>query len=79
MDYSVITEIAEFFEYELGYEIPPRTPFVGRSFTRRARASTPTAFKDEEIYNIFDTAKILNACRRGRGPRIPGWPASRTG
>lgn len=61
MDFTVITEIAEFFEYELGYEIPPRTPFVGRNFnTTRAGIHADGLLKDEEIYNIFDTEKILN-------------------
>jgi len=61
MDFTVITEIAEYFEYELGYEIPPRTPFVGRNFnTTRAGIHADGLLKDEEIYNIFDTAKILN-------------------
>jgi len=26
MDTTVITEIAEYYEKELGYQIPPRTP-----------------------------------------------------
>ena len=37
MDLTAITEIAEFFERELGYDIPPRTPFVGRNFQRHPR------------------------------------------
>ena len=61
MDLSVITEIAEYFERECDYEIPPRTPFVGRSFNAtRAGIHADGMLKDEEIYNIFDTAKILN-------------------
>ncbi len=61
MDLSVITEIAEFFEMDLGYEIPPRTPFVGRYFNAtRAGIHADGLLKDEEIYNIFDTAAILN-------------------
>ena len=61
MDLSVITEIAEFFEDELQLEIPPRTPFVGRYFNAtRAGIHADGLLKDEEIYNIFDTAKILN-------------------
>lgn len=61
MDLSVITEIAEFFENEIGYEIPPRTPFVGRYFNAtRAGIHADGLLKDEEIYNIFDTTKILN-------------------
>jgi len=61
MDLSVITEIAEYFENEIGYEIPPRTPFVGRYFNAtRAGIHADGLLKDEEIYNIFDTTKILN-------------------
>ena len=61
MDLSVITEIAEYFEDELKYEIPPRTPFVGRSFNAtRAGIHADGMLKDEEIYNIFNTDKILN-------------------
>jgi len=61
MDLSTITEIAEYFEDELKLEIPPRTPFVGRYFNAtRAGIHADGLLKDEEIYNIFDTAKILN-------------------
>lgn len=61
MDLSVITEIAEYFEDDLKFEIPPRTPFVGRYFNAtRAGIHADGLLKDEEIYNIFDTAKILN-------------------
>ena len=61
MDLSVITDIARYFESEIGYEIPPRTPFVGRNFNvTRAGIHADGLLKDEEIYNIFNTAKILN-------------------
>ncbi|MDK2811309.1 MAG: citrate (Re)-synthase [Petroclostridium sp.] len=61
MDISVITEIAEYFEKEIGYEIPPMTPFVGKNFNvTRAGIHADGLLKDEEIYNIFDTAKLLN-------------------
>ncbi len=61
MDLSVITEIARYFEEEIGYEIPPQTPFVGRNFNvTRAGIHADGLLKDEEIYNIFDTAAILN-------------------
>ena len=60
MDPSAITEIADYFEREVGYEIPPMTPFVGRSFnTTRAGIHADGLMKDEEIYNIFNTEKIL--------------------
>jgi isopropylmalate/homocitrate/citramalate synthase len=61
MDTTVITEIAEYFEKELGCEIPPRTPFVGRDFNiTRAGIHADGLMKDEEIYNIFNTEKLLN-------------------
>ena len=60
MDLSVITDIAHYFEDEIGYEIPARTPFVGRNFNvTRAGIHADGLLKDEEIYNIFDTTKIL--------------------
>ena len=61
MDASVITEIAEYYSEHLNYKIPPQTPFVGRNFNvTRAGIHADGLLKDEEIYNIFDTAKILN-------------------
>ena len=66
MDLSVTTEIAEYFEREMGYVIPPRTPFVGRSFNlTKAGIHADGMLKDQEIYNIFDTEKIL-----GRPPLV---------
>ncbi|MCL2671882.1 MAG: 2-isopropylmalate synthase [Clostridiales bacterium] len=61
MDLSAITEIAEYFEQEIGYEIPPRTPFVGKDFNvTRAGIHADGLLKDEEIYNIFNTARLLH-------------------
>lgn len=61
MDTTAITEIAEFFQKEIGYNIPPMTPFVGESFNvTRAGIHADGMMKDQEIYNIFDTEKILN-------------------
>ena len=61
MDPTVITEIAEYFSREMGYEIPPMTPFVGESFnTTRAGIHADGLMKDQEIYNIFNTEKLLN-------------------
>ena len=61
MDFTVITEIAKYFEEVIGYEIPPRTPFVGKYFnSTRAGIHADGLLKDEEIYNIFNTQKILN-------------------
>ncbi len=61
MDPTVITEIAEYFQKEIGYAIPPMTPFVGRSFnSTRAGIHADGLMKDAEIYTIFDTEKLLN-------------------
>ena len=61
MDTRVITEIAEYFEKNMGYEIPGMTPFVGRYFNQtRAGIHADGLMKDEEIYNIFDTKALLN-------------------
>ena len=61
MDTTVITEIADYFERELNYRIPPMTPFVGSAFNlTRAGVHADGIMKDTEIYNIFDTEKILN-------------------
>ena len=66
MDTTAITEIAAYFEKELGYTIPPMTPFVGKNFNvTRAGIHADGLLKNEEIYNIFDTGKLLN-----RPPRI---------
>ena len=61
MDPTVITEIARFFKEKMGYDIPPMTPFVGNNFNlTRAGIHADGLMKDEEIYNIFNTKKILN-------------------
>ena len=60
MNTEVITEIADYFKKEIGYSIPERTPFVGRQFnTTRAGIHADGLMKDEEVYTIFDTRKIL--------------------
>ena len=61
MDPTVITEIADYFRREIGYEVPPMQPFVGKNFNvTRAGIHADGLMKDEEIYNIFNTKKILN-------------------
>ena len=61
MDPTVITEIAEYFQKDIGYDIPAMTPFVGRSFNAtRAGIHADGLMKDAEIYTIFDTNKLLN-------------------
>jgi len=57
---QVISEIAEYFEKELKYTIPPNYPFVGRDFNATsAGIHVDGLAKNEEIYNIFDTKHIL--------------------
>ena len=66
LETTVISEIAHYFEHELKYQIPSNYPFVGRDFNvTRAGIHADGLLKDEEIYNIFDTTKIL-----GRPPRV---------
>jgi len=60
MDTTVITKIARYFEKEIGYRIPRNQPFVGANFNvTKAGIHADGIMKDEEIYNIFDTKKIL--------------------
>ena len=61
MNTRVITEMAEYYEKEIGYKVPSRTPFVGENFNvTRAGIHADGLLKNEEIYNIFDTEKFLN-------------------
>lgn len=61
MNPEVITEIADYIVHETGYDLPPMTPYVGRNFNvTRAGIHADGMLKDEEIYNIFNTTKILN-------------------
>lgn len=60
MDTTVITEMAEYYEKEIGYKLPSRTPFVGKNFNvTRAGIHADGLLKNEVIYNIFDTDKFL--------------------
>ncbi|MDR1065941.1 MAG: 2-isopropylmalate synthase [Clostridiales bacterium] len=65
MDTTAITEIAEYYQNEIGYSIPSMTPFVGKNFNvTRAGIHADGILKNEEIYNIFDTELLLNRpCR----------------
>ena len=61
MQIEVITEIRDYLEKEAGVQIPSNTPLVGRDFNvTRAGIHADGLLKDPEIYNIFDTKKILN-------------------
>ena len=60
-DPTVITEIAQYFEKELDYRIPDNYPCAGKDFNATsAGIHVDGLAKNEEIYNIFDTTKILN-------------------
>ncbi len=61
MDLTVITEIAEYYQKELKEDLNPRQPFVGEEFNAtRAGVHIDGLIKNEEIYNPFNTLKILN-------------------
>ena len=56
----VIDKIAKFFESDLDYRIPDNYPFVGKDFNATsAGIHVDGLAKNEEIYNIFDTTRIL--------------------
>ena len=60
IDTTVITDIAEYFEKEIGVRIPSNYPFIGSEFNvTMAGVHADGLIKNEEIYNIFDTTKIL--------------------
>jgi isopropylmalate/homocitrate/citramalate synthase len=60
IDTTAITEMAEYFRTEMGAPIPANYPFVGSEFnSTSAGIHADGMMKNEEIYNIFDTAKIL--------------------
>ena len=60
IDTTIITDIAEYFEKEIGVRIPSNYPFIGSEFNvTMAGVHADGLIKSEEIYNIFDTKKIL--------------------
>lgn len=61
MNLEIITKIRNYLEKYTNTYIPYNQPFVGKDFnTTRAGIHADGLMKDEEIYNIFDTTKILN-------------------
>jgi citrate (Re)-synthase len=65
IDTTIITEIAKYLT-SIGMPIPENYPFVGKHFnTTRAGIHAGGLRQDEQIYNIFDTTKLL-----GRPPRV---------
>ena len=61
IDTTMITEIRNYLERAVGVHIPSNMPFVGANFnSTSAGIHADGILKNEEIYNIFNTAKILN-------------------
>jgi len=61
VNYAAITELCEYARSELGFEIPHNYPLVGRDFNvTRAGIHADGLLKNEEIYNCFDTQRLLN-------------------
>ena len=61
IDTTAITDMANYFSRELGYKISPNYPFAGSDFNATsAGIHADGLIKNEEIYNIFDTRKILS-------------------
>jgi isopropylmalate/homocitrate/citramalate synthase len=61
IDTTLITEIRNYFERNIGLHIPSNMPFVGAAFNATsAGIHADGILKNEEIYNIFNTTKILN-------------------
>ena len=60
IDTTAISEMAEYFRRDMGFPIPTNYPFVGSEFnSTSAGIHADGMMKNEEIYNIFDTTKIL--------------------
>lgn len=61
MNLKILSEVSEYFQKEMNYNIHPQTPFVGSEFNvTKAGIHADGILKDVEIYNSFDTEKILN-------------------
>lgn len=66
IDTHAITELARYYEHEIGHTLPDNAPFVGKHFaTTRAGIHADGLWRDERIYNIFDTMALL-----GRQPSV---------
>lgn len=60
VNYAAITELAEYAQKELGFNLPTNYPLVGKDFNvTRAGIHADGLLKNEEIYNCFDTLKLL--------------------
>ncbi len=66
IDTMALTEIGEYLEREARMDIPSHQPLLGRSFNMtRAGIHAEGLSRDERIYNIFNTTKLL-----GRPPQV---------
>lgn len=60
MDTTAITDIANYYDKEIGENISSNYPLVGSDFNAtRAGIHADGMIKNPEIYNIFDTERIL--------------------
>ena len=60
VNYEAITELARYAERDLGFTLPGNYPLVGSGFNvTRAGIHADGLLKNEEIYNCFDTLKLL--------------------
>jgi len=61
VDTTAITRAAAYFREQLGTPLPANYPFAGAGFNvTSAGIHADGLLKNEEIYNIFDTARILD-------------------
>ena len=60
IDTRVLTEIGAYMRDECGVPNPPGYPLLGSEFNvTRAGIHADGLLKDEEIYNVFDTERLL--------------------
>ncbi len=60
INYEAITEMAKYANKELNFQLPANYPLVGKDFNvTRAGIHADGLLKNEEIYNCFDTLKLL--------------------
>lgn len=60
VDTRVLADVAEYFEKEIGHKVAANQPIVGSDIAlTRAGIHADAIGKFEEVYNIFDTNKLL--------------------
>jgi isopropylmalate/homocitrate/citramalate synthase len=61
VNYRAITKLANYANKKLAFHIPANYPLVGKDFNvTRAGIHADGLLKNQEIYNCFDTEKLLN-------------------